>query len=305
VNGPHYPEPDVVAGGAVLWRPTGEHDGASGPDGAGGIQVALVHRPRYDDWSLPKGKLEPGESVPAAAVREVGEETGYDAVLGVRLGESRYRAPQGAKVAYYWAARAGAGAFEPNDEVDELRWLTPGSALTLLSYDRDREVLDRFRGLGSPPTPLLLVRHAKAGSRQEWDEDDDLRPLTPKGLAQADDLVGLLGLFGPRRASAAPPVRCPQTIRPLASRLGLAVDEEPLLGEEHYWENPRAGVARFVALAGGPEVRVVCSQGGVIPDLVRRLAGVPDPASRKASTWVLGFAGGTVRTADYYPDPAG
>jgi 8-oxo-(d)GTP phosphatase len=286
---------DVVAAGAVLWRP--------GP--GGGTEVALVHRPRYDDWSLPKGKLNPGESAPSAAVREVAEETGHTATLGHVLGESRYRVPQGDKVVHYWSARAQdtEGAFAPNSEVDELRWPSPNVASELLTYRRDVAVLDRFRQLNPPPATLLLVRHAKAGSRHDWTGDDDLRPLSNKGKAQADALASLLRLFGPTRAYAAPPDRCAQSIQPLADKLGLSIATEPLLGERDYWRDPEAGLARLLELAAGEGVPVVCSQGGVIPDLVHALTGRPDPPARKGSTWVLGFSGRHVATADYYPDP--
>jgi len=294
--------PDVVAAGAVLWRPKPGTEVAPGGAGAE-LEIALVHRPRYDDWSLPKGKLERGENPLAAAVREVSEETGITAALGARLGESHYRVPQGEKVVHYWSARAGVGEFEPNSEVDELRWVNPGSADELLSYERDREVLDRFLKLGPPPRMVLLVRHAKAGNRYEWPGDDDLRPLSGKGRDQADTLGELLSLFSPTRAYAAPPVRCPQTIQPLADRLGLDIQPEPLLGEEGYWKDPEAGLARFVALADSPDVPVVCSQGGVIPDLVSRLTGDAEPAARKASTWVLGFTTNLVVSADYYGAP--
>ncbi|HEX4249086.1 MAG TPA: NUDIX hydrolase, partial [Pseudonocardia sp.] len=175
------PHPDVVAAGAVLWRPRAGTDGAPGGPGGAELEIALVHRPRYDDWSLPKGKLHHGENLLAAAVREVGEETGFASALGARLGETHYHVPQGEKVVHYWSGRAGAGSFEPNSEVDELRWVNPHSADELLTYEHDHEVLDRFRKLGPPPRMVLLVRHAKAGDRYEWTGDDDLRPLTRKG----------------------------------------------------------------------------------------------------------------------------
>jgi 8-oxo-dGTP pyrophosphatase MutT (NUDIX family)/phosphohistidine phosphatase SixA len=286
---------DVAAAGAVLWRPD--------PSGQPGPQIALVHRPRYDDWSLPKGKVGRGETNPAAAVREVAEETGYTAFLGARLGCTSYRVPEGDKVVHYWSARAVSGEFVPNNEVDELRWMAPEAAAGVLTHAHDGELLDRFLEVSPPASPLLLVRHAKASHRQQRYEDDDLRPLTPKGHRQADELAVLLPLFGPARVYAAPPVRCPQTVQPLADRLGLPILEEPLLGEQGYWADPDAALARLLELADVPDVPVVCSQGGVIPDLVERLAGLSDVPSRKASVWVLGFAGGRLVSADYYDQP--
>jgi broad specificity phosphatase PhoE len=285
---------DVVAAGAVLWRPA--------PDG-GGNQIAVVHRPRYDDWSLPKGKTNRGETVLSAAVRELAEETGFAARLGARLGETRYQVPEGSKIVHYWCARADGGAFRPNKEVDQLRWLAPEAADRMLSYDHDRVLLERFHDLSPPPEPLLLVRHAKAGSRAEWHEDDDLRPLTDKGRAQAEELVDLLRAFGPTRLYAAPPVRCVQTLEPYAEASGLTIKPEPLFGEHDYGQASDAARARLLQLAGEPGVAVVCSQGGVIPDLLATLTGQTDPPSRKASTWVLGFTGGRVVSADYYQAP--
>ncbi len=134
----------VEAAGAVLWR----HADA-------GVAVALVHRPKYDDWSLPKGKLDPGEGLVEAAQREVGEETGHQARVGAYLGCITYpvRSADGRlidKAVHYWAMEAVNGAFTPGREVDELRWLPPDEAAALLSYARDREVLDRFVTGGGP-----------------------------------------------------------------------------------------------------------------------------------------------------------
>lgn len=288
------PMPDVLAAGAVLWRPSPE-----GPS-----EVAVVHRPRYDDWSLPKGKLHPGESFAAAAAREVLEETGHTVRLGARLGDTNYRVEQGEKVVRYWGALATGGAFEPNDEVDELRWLAPDPARELLSYAHDVGVLDRFRAVDPPPEPLLLVRHAKAGDRASWVGDDQVRPLTDKGREQAAALVQFLALFGPARAYSAPPVRCVETLRPLTDPIGLAIGDEPSMSEHGYAADPEAGFARLLELAAaGPGVAVVCSQGAVIPDLITRLTGRSDPPARKGSTWVLTIRTGVPVAADYYPDP--
>jgi 8-oxo-(d)GTP phosphatase len=295
------PAADVFAAGAVLWR----HE-------AGGLRVALVHRPKYDDWSLPKGKLDPGESMPAAAVREVREETGFAARLGSLLGEVRYNVAEGRKVVRYWSAEAGPGRFDPGAEVDELRWCPPDEAAGLLSYAHDVEVLRRWTAVGLPTATVLLVRHAKAGSRDQWDGDDDQRPLSGRGREQVQQLTELLPLFGPDRIVTAPPLRCRQTVEPLAAALGLPVHEESTFGKDGYGPDPAAGLARLRELAAVPGVTVVCSQGEVIPGLVGALAvytrlslDPDDVPSRKGSTWALAMRDGELLAADYYPTPTG
>lgn len=127
--------PELVrAAGGVLWR-----------RGDAGVEVLVVHRPRYDDWSFPKGKCEPGESFLDTALREVSEETGLQAVVGRPLPEVSYVDRLGRpKVVRYWSMSVGSGRFEPNDEVDEIAWLPLGDARGRLSYPRDAVLLDRF-----------------------------------------------------------------------------------------------------------------------------------------------------------------
>jgi 8-oxo-(d)GTP phosphatase len=294
---------DVLAAGAVLWR--------AGPDG---VEVALVHRPKYDDWSLPKGKLDSGETMPFAAVREISEETGHASRLGPLIGDVRYAVPEGRKLVRYWAAEARGGEFTPGSETDELRWLDPAAAAELLSYPHDLDLLQRFARVGPPVSVIALVRHGKAGSRSQWDGDDALRPLSGSGQEQAWQLDRLLGLFGPDRVVSAPPVRCRDTVVPLADRLELPIVDEPLFGENGYLEDQGAGLACLRTLAAVPGVTVVCSQGGVIPHLVGTLAastGLPgvdphDVPAKKGSTWLLTFGpDATLRTADYYERPTG
>ena len=290
---------NVLAAGAVLWRP--------GPDGP---QLALVHRPRYDDWAFPKGKLEPGEAMPFAAVREVAEETGQRARLGAILGDVRYPVAEGAKVVRYWAARALGGRFISTPEVDQLVWVSVERAADRLSYRHDMQVLRRFVDTGPATATVMLVRHAKAGNRDRWQGDDALRPLSPAGHRQTARLTPFLRLFGPDRLLSAPPLRCRQTLAPLAQRMGGApIAEEPLFGEDRYWAEPVNARDRLIGLAAERVVSVVGSQGGVIPDLVGMLAktagvDLDDVPTRKASTWVLSFVDGQVQTTDHYPPPA-
>lgn len=318
------PGDHILAAGAVLWRDgelASQSPGSPAPDASGGraegsrLTIAIVHRPRYDDWSLPKGKLDPGESLAAAAVREIHEETGVEARLGPWLRDVRYAVADGRKFVRFWAAQARTPAdFTPNHEVDELRWVTPDVAKSLLSYAHDADVVARFVEMGLPTSVLLVVRHAKAGNRSGWKGDDRLRPLSAAGQKQAQQIAELLPLYGPDRVVSAPQVRCRNTVAPLADALGLPIADDPLLSEPSYADDPDATLKRVQELAAQPGVTVVCSQGGVIPGVVAALArdaalpvavDVDDVPSKKGSTWVLGLRDGALVSADYLGRPAG
>ncbi|MGR7023462.1 NUDIX hydrolase [Geodermatophilus sp. URMC 62] len=296
----------VAAAGGAVWRPA---------DG-GGIETVLVHRPRYDDWSLPKGKLDAGENALAAAVREVREETGLDVVAGRRSVRTRYAVAEGAKHVDYWLVRAADGdqPFAPDDEVDELRWLPVADASALVTHEHDRTVLADLARTDVPRAPtLLLVRHARAGSRGDWDGPDGERPLDAQGRRQARQLADVLPVFGPVELLTAERVRCRQTLEPLAERTGLPLRALPELGEEEFAADPDAGMAVVQRLLAReePGVTVVCSQGGAIPSALLAL-GVRwegtrlHPPAAKGSVWALGGRPGAL-VADYYrdlgPDP--
>jgi 8-oxo-dGTP diphosphatase len=285
----------VTAAGAVVWR-------------AG--SVAVVHRPRYDDWTLPKGKLEPGETGLAAAVREVEEETGHRVVLGRHLSTVRYSVGRAEKRVDYFAARVTGGAFHPNEEVDELRWLPVAEASDILSYPQDRNVLAEFSRLPAETTSVLLVRHAKAGNREDWRGADDDRPLSPTGQRQAAALRAMLPLFGADRVHSAPLERCVRTVAGLAADLGRTVVPEPQLSERAFAGDPRGAEHRLREIAAQGGVAAVCSQGGVIPHVIAELARhsgleLGKPQAKKGSLWVLTFVheGQRMVAADYVPTP--
>jgi 8-oxo-(d)GTP phosphatase len=296
----------IRAAGGVLWRVL-----PSPRNGKQEIEIGLIHRPRYDDWSLPKGKLGKNESFIEGALREVLEETGFRVRLGRSLGESRYWKTVGGtereKVVRYWAMQEDGGAFSPNAEVDELRWVSLAEAREMLSYRRDQEILDRFARGPSPMGLVLLVRHATAGSKQRWTGEDKTRPLDERGWEQAEELVRILSHFGVIEIYSADFLRCEQSVLPLSEAIGVPIQFEPLFSEVGY-PGHEEQAEKFVRAVASPEGSIViCSQGDVIPDLLKRLAGrdecdLPkDFEYRKGSTWVLGFEKDRLIAADYLP----
>ncbi|MPZ90972.1 MAG: NUDIX domain-containing protein [Actinobacteria bacterium] len=296
----------IEAAGGVVWR-------TKGNEYPNDVEVAIVHRPQYDDWSIPKGKCARGEPLVECAIREVFEETGYRVRMGRFLGEAHYMkvsaGEERPKVVYYWALRADGGLFTPTQEVDGLRWLAIDDARAMLTRATDKEILGRFAEGPIFTSTVLLVRHASAGSRSDWEEDDRLRPLDSKGWEQAEQLVRLLSRFGVGRIISADFVRCIQTVEPLSEAIGVPIEEEPLTSELGYPGN-EATALDFFRSVGTPEGAVVISsQGGVVPDLLERLAkeddyDLPqDIEAKKGSTWSLSFEGPRLVAAEYFPPP--
>ena len=281
----------VRAGGGVILRRR-----------SGSLETLLVHRPKYDDLTFPKGKALVGERDEDTALREIEEETGLPCELGPELVSTSYIDPQGRpKRVRYWLVRAdGAkGGFEPDDEIDRIEWVDVPTAERSLTYERDRAVLDAATGLAEP---LYLVRHAKAGSRQHWRGDDDLRPLTTKGHRQAE---GIAAAFTGRPLTAvlsSPTMRCVQTVEPLARERGLDVELVD-------WLSVGVPVSTVRERIGGsPGPAILCSHGEVIPDVVRGFeeAGAPVEgplAWKKGSTWILERDDGFPTCARYEPPP--
>ena len=289
----------VLAAGAVLWRP---HEDTGQP------RIAVIHRPRYDDWSLPKGKLDAGEIEPVAAIREIREETGQLAYLGRRLGVVSYPIPGGVKIVRYWAARACGGEFVAGEEADEVRWLSVSEAKKRLSYPSDRKMLASFAKKPADTQTVLIVRHGTAGRKSRYHGDDRKRPLDSRGRAQAMSLVPQLLAFGADTLYAADRLRCSQTVEPLAKTLKAPIMKEATLTEEAYAEDPDAAHERVLEIAAHGGTPVICTQGRVIPYLIdwwcRRDGVKPDKSrNRKGSTWVLSVADGHLTAADHMPSP--
>ena len=280
----------VRAAGAVLWRPAD-----------GGVEICVVHRPKYDDWSLPKGKLDTGEHPVVAAVREVLEETGVRAHPQLRLPDVAYTLPNGVpKTVEFWAMRAGAGpavAMADPAEVDEVRWLPPEFAEDALSYPADARLVERVATL--PPITALtpLVRHGHAGERKKWAGNDALRPIDAQGQQEAEGLAEVLPLFEPARLIAAPALRCRQTLAPLAESLGLPIVSDSAFAEpstpDELPDKVKAAATRLAELRDGPTA-AICSQGKLLPGLLATLTGTdaPEPyKTPKGGGWILSWAG--------------
>ncbi len=286
----------IRASGGLVFRETDD-----------GVEILLVHRPRYDDWSLPKGKNDDGETSQDAARREVHEETGVTGRIVSHLGDVEYVTPQDNDkvVTYYAMRRVADGGFTPNEEVDEIRWLSPKAAAKRLTYDFDRKLVRRadFEAL-TRSSLMLLVRHAAAGDRAQWSGPDHLRPLSGKGLRQATALVDLLSAFGVDRILSSAYIRCEQTVEPLAHRLGIEVE----FADELLEGSGARAVELMQSLAGSNVV--LCSHGDVIPACLEKLAGMGARIEsngrlecKKASVWALNIDGGRFDEAHYLPPP--
>ena len=278
--------PKIPAAGALLWRPAEQ-----------GPAVVLVHRPRYDDWSFPKGKCLPGEHVLITAVREVAEETGIEINLGRRLRTVRYLSDGRPKQVDYWAARPAAQAaggtdepaepapFTPNEEVDQLAWLPLTAAGDRLSYQHDTEVLSEFASAPAATTSIILVRHASARNKKAWQKaghpDDLTRPLTPLGQVQAKLLGQILSCFGPARVVSSPAERCLATVEPYAALIGGVVEPAPAFAPPPEGEPAAKGEpsAEGGPSAGGePSAEGGLSAGGESPAEGGPSAGGEPPA---------------------------
>lgn len=252
----------VLAAGAVVWRPAGDE-----------IEVLVVHRPRHLDWTLPKGKVDPGEQLPVTAVREVLEETSVPIRLGVPLARIEYDVqsprPMTKRVSYWEGRPLGTGDIgrDADDEIDGVRWVRVAEVMELLTYERDRdlvrELLDLWEARAHRTRPLIVLRHAQALARSAWDGDDAARPLAEGGLREAHRLVPLLTAYGVARVVSSDATRCVQTVEPLAEHLGVKVERDAGLSDRY--ADPRDLTALLRRLAAEKQPVVVCTHRPVLP----------------------------------------
>jgi len=294
----------ILAAGALVWRPA-----------AGGTEVLLVHRPRYDDWSLPKGKRERGEHLLLTAVREVFEESSVRPVLGPRLPTTEYLAAGRPKRVDYWSAVGPDSSAEASHEIDAVAWVPLAQAAGQLSYAHDATVLAALRP--RPTVPLILLRHASAGQRTAHPDDDARRPLDAEGAIDARLLAGLLACFAPRaRVLSSPALRCRQTVQPFAAEFGGSVEAEPALAVPRRPSDSslsRTSVGDSLAtlvrdLVAADGAAVVCLHRENLPQALAAACGAlgapsalpDDPELPKGGFWVVHAASGSLAAMERY-----
>ncbi|NKX53521.1 NUDIX hydrolase [Arthrobacter sp. E918] len=265
------PAPDPLAGpvavtaaGALCWRVRENK-----------LQVLLIHRPRYRDWSWPKGKLDSGETLPECAVRELREEIQVDVQLGIPLPTVRYRISSGIKEVFYWAARLQDVEPVPDGtEVDEVKWCPVDEALELLSNPSDREPLEELitaHSRGDLETyPFIVVRHAKAKPRSTWNKAEGERPLAATGRRQALAVCRMLTAWRPKRIASSPWVRCVQTITPYVEAQQVKkLRTVPQLTEHAAERSPKKARAAIEALLDKQKSTAVCTHRPVLPQVFK------------------------------------
>jgi 8-oxo-dGTP diphosphatase len=271
---------EIFAAGAVCWREVGKD-----------IMVAMIYRGRYKDWSFPKGKVDPGETLAEAAVREIKEETGLKVKLGVPLSTVSYPIDKGrTKVVHYWAAKVSDKAvanskFKPDEEVSEVVWVKADQAFAKLSYKHDQELLQEVLDLrknGMLKTkPLIIIRHAHATPRTDYVGEDGKRPLLPEGKKQAKELVRLLSAYGPRRVFTSPWRRCKDTITPYAKAHRYKIIDRGELSEMGNAKGPARTAKVAKNLFTDARSSILCTHRPTLPTITKVLAGYAEPKLAK------------------------
>lgn len=256
----------IIAAGAVVVRGTGDDR-----------EYLIIHRDHRSDWTFPKGKLDPGEHILAAAIREVREETGFAVILSGSLPTQMYLVKGFYKYCHYWLAHIVGGEYVPNQEVDEIRWCNYKQARKLLTYAHDMEVLDAANS-AVLTTAFIVLRHAQATKRAEWlqstinvEELDINRPLTGIGRIQSFNIASALAAYGVTKLNTSDSKRCQETLSPYAGIRGLPISLEPDISEEHFETNPEATTIRTKSLMNEPSATVLCTHRPVLPKIMETL----------------------------------
>lgn len=261
----------IYAAGAICWR-----------EEKGRLLVAVIHRARYNDWGWPKGKVDPGETLPETAVREIKEETGLSIRLGAKLGVQNYKLTNGKdKAVHYWAAKVTKTAlkkttFKPSEEVAKVDWLTPAEAAALLTYEHDKDFLVALTGLHArgllDTKPFIVLRHGKATPRDKWSKGEETRPLLLAGKKQSKALTRLLASWGAKRIVSSPWERCRSTVAPYAQTVKRDVEYSEHLTEAGNKKTPASTLKVIHKLIQDGRSTIVCTHRPALPTVLEEVA---------------------------------
>ena len=287
----------IRAAGAIIWRENAPFE----------LEILVIHRPKYDDWSFPKGIVEDGEAAVAAAYREVKEETGIDAIFGQYLGSTSYRVEDNKKKVKYWMAQAKSdqGAFVPNSEVDKIEWVDSKTARHFLTHDEDRDMLDDFLAKERYVSALVLLRHAKAIKRSEWSDYDLDRPLSADGIEQSQKLIAQLEPFGISGIFSSDATRCFSTIEPFSLAADLRVTVTQDLNEEEFEKSAKTSVEYVRQLMKFEGNQLVAGHNPIIPHVLSKVAGVDYSADdlSPADAWIVHHRGDKIVAVEFLARP--
>jgi 8-oxo-dGTP diphosphatase len=252
----------ILAAGAVLWRKSEKKK----------IEVIIIHRPKYDDWTFPKGKAEVGEPLIACAYREVLEETNIETAFGPYLGEVEYLTNDGKKKVSFWSAKViKEKEFNSNAEVDQLKWVEVTKVKELLTLDTDRKILEQFLRIEPDTKPLVLLRHAKAVTRDEWQGEDDDRPLDSYGQNQAKRLLAMYQVFNLEQIHSSDAVRCYDTVVAIAKGLSIKLEVTGKLSESTFKKDKEKAFDYAKDLMKLNESVLLCSHNPILPKMLNKL----------------------------------
>jgi len=252
----------ILAAGAVLWRKSEKKK----------MEVLIIHRPKYDDWTFPKGKAEIGEPLIACAYREVLEETNIETAFGPYLGEVEYLTNDGKKKVSFWSAKViKEKEFNSNAEVDQLKWVEVTKVKELLTLDTDRKILEQFLQIEPDTKPLVLLRHAKAVTRDEWQGEDDDRPLDSYGQNQAKRLLAMYQVFNLEQIHSSDAVRCYDTVVAIAKGLSIKLEVTGKLSESTFKKDKEKAFDYAKDLMKLNESVLLCSHNPILPKMLNKL----------------------------------
>ena len=290
----------IKAAGVLLWR---EREPLQ-------VEVALVHRPAYDDWTFPKGKCEPSESPLQTAFRECIEESGIVPIFGPYLGESDYKYQREKKRVYYWMAKAmGIGdSFKPSVEVDALSWMSVKEARHFLTYEEDRDILRKFMKSERHTQAIIFLRHAKAVKREEWFGEDADRPLSHLGQQQASKISQNLNMYGIAQIHSSDAIRCLDTVKSVADQLRVEMKSSARLSEDCYQQDDNAALEYVEFLLKIPQNFLICSHNPIFHDMLLAFdngkeCGKSLERLSPADAWVVHHINRRIVSVDSIPAP--